>query len=214
MFCISPKGGGTGLNLTAADIVIHYDPWWNVAVQNQATDRAHRIGQKHVVTVYKLVSEGTIEEKIIAIQERKKNWQNRCSRGGNGFRFALPRRKFSNFWDKKVVLTNLVDKKCGLLYSKETALLMNADSVRGVVRAERDLSTDRSDSLTWQILKNETHVYLWFYIADGDGSGAQRIYISLFYMRADGKCIIRAECVCVPCGRGQNKMWRLVWLFY
>ena len=111
--------------------MIHYDPWWNVAVQNQATDRAHRIGQKHVVTVYKLVSEGTIEEKIIAIQERKKNWQNRCSRGREWIPFPLPRRKFSNFWDKKVVfLTNLVDKKCGLLYSKETALLMNADSVR------------------------------------------------------------------------------------
>lgn len=72
VFCISLKAGGTGLNLTAADIVIHYDPWWNVAVQNQATDRAHRIGQKHIVTVYKLVSQGTIEEKIIAIQERKK----------------------------------------------------------------------------------------------------------------------------------------------
>ena len=72
VFCISLKAGGTGLNLTAADIVIHYDPWWNVAVQNQATDRAHRIGQKHVVTVYKLVSEGTIEEKIIGIQERKR----------------------------------------------------------------------------------------------------------------------------------------------
>lgn len=72
VFCISLKAGGTGLNLTAADIVIHYDPWWNIAVQNQATDRAHRIGQKHVVTVYKLVSEGTIEEKMIAIQERKK----------------------------------------------------------------------------------------------------------------------------------------------
>lgn len=72
VFCISLKAGGTGLNLTAADIVIHYDPWWNVAVQNQATDRAHRIGQKHVVTVYRLVTEGTIEEKIMAIQERKK----------------------------------------------------------------------------------------------------------------------------------------------
>ena len=60
------------MNLTAADIVIHYDPWWNVAVQNQATDRAHRIGQKNVVTVYRLVSEGTIEEKILAMQERKR----------------------------------------------------------------------------------------------------------------------------------------------
>ena len=72
VFLISLKAGGTGLNLTSASTVIHYDPWWNVAVQNQATDRAHRIGQKHVVTVYKLVAEGTIEEKIIDIQERKK----------------------------------------------------------------------------------------------------------------------------------------------
>ncbi len=72
VFCISLKAGGTGLNLTVADIVIHYDPWWNIAVQNQATDRAHRIGQKNVVTVYKLVSQGTIEEKIIDIQEKKR----------------------------------------------------------------------------------------------------------------------------------------------
>lgn len=72
VFCISLKAGGTGLNLTAADIVIHYDPWWNVAVQNQATDRAYRIGQKNVVTVYKLVTEGTIEERIIEMQEKKK----------------------------------------------------------------------------------------------------------------------------------------------
>ena len=72
VFCISLKAGGTGLNLTAADIVIHYDPWWNVAVQNQATDRAYRIGQKNVVTVYKLVTEGTIEEKIIEMQEKKR----------------------------------------------------------------------------------------------------------------------------------------------
>ncbi len=71
VFCISLKAGGTGLNLTAADIVIHYDPWWNVAVQNQATDRAHRIGQENVVTVYKLVTQGTIEEKMIEIQNRK-----------------------------------------------------------------------------------------------------------------------------------------------
>lgn len=72
VFCISLKAGGTGLNLTAADIVIHYDPWWNVAVQNQATDRAHRIGQTNVVTVYKLVTQGTIEEKIMDIQEKKR----------------------------------------------------------------------------------------------------------------------------------------------
>ena len=72
VFCISLKAGGTGLNLTAADIVIHYDPWWNVAVENQATDRAHRIGQKNVVTVYKLIAKGTIEEKIIKLQQMKK----------------------------------------------------------------------------------------------------------------------------------------------
>lgn len=72
VFCISLKAGGTGLNLTAADIVIHYDPWWNLAVQNQATDRAHRIGQKNVVTVYKLIVKGTIEENIVKLQERKR----------------------------------------------------------------------------------------------------------------------------------------------
>ena len=71
VFFISLKAGGTGLNLTAADIVIHVDPWWNVAAQNQATDRAHRIGQKQVVSVMKLVARNTIEEKIIALQEKK-----------------------------------------------------------------------------------------------------------------------------------------------
>ena len=71
VFCISLKAGGTGLNLTAADVVIHFDPWWNVAVQNQATDRAHRIGQKNVVTVCRLIAKGTIEEKILELQERK-----------------------------------------------------------------------------------------------------------------------------------------------
>lgn len=72
VFCISLKAGGTGLNLTAADIVIHYDPWWNLAVQNQATDRAHRIGQENVVVVYKLIASGTIEENIQKLQEKKR----------------------------------------------------------------------------------------------------------------------------------------------
>ncbi len=72
VFLISLKAGGTGLNLTGADIVIHYDPWWNAAAQNQATDRAHRIGQKHTVTVYKLIARHTIEEKILELQENKK----------------------------------------------------------------------------------------------------------------------------------------------
>ena len=69
---ISLKAGGVGLNLTAADTVIHYDPWWNPAAENQATDRAHRIGQTKPVFVYKLVIEGSLEEKIISLQERKK----------------------------------------------------------------------------------------------------------------------------------------------
>lgn len=72
VFLISLKAGGTGLNLTGADIVIHYDPWWNAAAQNQATDRAHRIGQTHTVTVYKLITRHTIEEKILELQENKK----------------------------------------------------------------------------------------------------------------------------------------------
>lgn len=72
VFLISLKAGGTGLNLTSADIVVHFDPWWNPAVESQATDRAHRIGQKNVVEVIKLISKGTIEEKVVALQEEKK----------------------------------------------------------------------------------------------------------------------------------------------
>ena len=72
VFLISLKAGGVGLNLTAADVVIHYDPWWNLAAQNQATDRAHRIGQKRSVSVMRLIAQGTIEEKIVALQESKR----------------------------------------------------------------------------------------------------------------------------------------------
>jgi len=71
IFLISLKAGGVGLNLTAADTVIHYDPWWNPAVENQATDRAHRLGQTKPVFVYKLIVAGSIEEKIVAMQEQK-----------------------------------------------------------------------------------------------------------------------------------------------
>lgn len=71
VFLISLKAGGTGLNLTAADTVIHYDPWWNPAVERQATDRAYRIGQDKPVFVYKLIGKGTVEEKIQALQQRK-----------------------------------------------------------------------------------------------------------------------------------------------
>ncbi|MDO8347195.1 MAG: DEAD/DEAH box helicase [Rugosibacter sp.] len=72
LFLISLKAGGTGLNLTAADTVIHYDPWWNPAVEEQATARAHRIGQDKPVFVYKLMTQGTVEEKILALQGRKR----------------------------------------------------------------------------------------------------------------------------------------------
>ena len=71
VFLISLKAGGAGLNLTGADVVIHYDPWWNLAAQNQATDRAHRIGQTRQVTVYKLLLKDTIEEKILELQNAK-----------------------------------------------------------------------------------------------------------------------------------------------
>ncbi len=72
VFLISLKAGGVGLNLTAADTVIHFDPWWNPAVEAQATDRAHRIGQKNVVTAYKLIARGTVEEKILSLQRKKR----------------------------------------------------------------------------------------------------------------------------------------------
>ena len=71
LFLISLKAGGVGLNLIAADTVIHYDPWWNPAVENQATDRAHRIGQDKPVFVYKMIAQGTVEEKIVQLQEKK-----------------------------------------------------------------------------------------------------------------------------------------------
>lgn len=76
IFLISLKAGGTGLNLTRADTVIHYDPWWNPAVEDQATDRTHRIGQENPVFVYKLITSGTVEEAILGMQERKRQLVN------------------------------------------------------------------------------------------------------------------------------------------
>ncbi|MCK4564422.1 MAG: SNF2 helicase associated domain-containing protein [Verrucomicrobia bacterium] len=73
VFLMSLKAGGTGLNLTGADMVIHFDPWWNPAVEAQATDRAHRIGQKRTVYSVKLITKGTVEEKVVAMQQRKQN---------------------------------------------------------------------------------------------------------------------------------------------
>ncbi|MGH8140263.1 MAG: SNF2-related protein [Steroidobacteraceae bacterium] len=83
LFLISLKAGGTGLNLTAADTVIHYDPWWNPAVEAQATDRAHRIGQDKPVFVYKLIAQGTVEEKIMQLQAAKYALANRLYTQGN-----------------------------------------------------------------------------------------------------------------------------------
>ena len=76
VFLISLKAGGTGLNLICADMVIHYDPWWNISTENQATDRAYRIGQKNNVQVYKLITKNSIEEKIYELQEKKEELAN------------------------------------------------------------------------------------------------------------------------------------------
>jgi len=72
VFLISLKAGGTGLNLTAADVVVHFDPWWNPAAEAQATDRAHRIGQDKQVNVYKFITTGTVEEKVLELQKGKR----------------------------------------------------------------------------------------------------------------------------------------------
>ena len=91
VFLISLKAGGTGLNLTGADVVIHYDPWWNVAAQNQATDRAHRIGQTRAVSVYKLIIKDSIEEKIVKMQEAKQNLADEILSGEMGGISSLSR---------------------------------------------------------------------------------------------------------------------------
>jgi len=84
LFLISLKAGGTGLNLTAADTVIHCDPWWNPAVENQATDRAHRIGQTRGVMVYRLVARGTVEDRVIALKDRKRTLADAVIAGDTG----------------------------------------------------------------------------------------------------------------------------------
>lgn len=85
VFLISLKAGGTGLNLTGADVVIHYDPWWNMSVQNQATDRAHRLGQEKTVQVFKLMVKDTIEERIQVLQERKRDLTDAVVKEGETF---------------------------------------------------------------------------------------------------------------------------------
>ena len=86
IFLISLKAGGTGINLTSADYVIHYDPWWNPAVESQATDRTHRIGQTKQVFSYKLICQDTVEEKILKLQHMKKGVADSIIPGGDAFK--------------------------------------------------------------------------------------------------------------------------------
>ena len=89
VFLLSLKAGGTGLNLTAADYVVHLDPWWNPAVQQQATDRAHRIGQDKPVVSCRFVAEGTVEERILELQAAKRDLANAALGTEGGFVRAL-----------------------------------------------------------------------------------------------------------------------------
>jgi SNF2 family DNA or RNA helicase len=89
LFLISLKAGGTGLNLTAAETVIHYDPWWNPAVERQATDRAHRIGQTKPVFVHKLIASNTVEERILEMQARKSDLATALLEGSENTSFSL-----------------------------------------------------------------------------------------------------------------------------
>jgi len=99
VFLISLKAGGTGLNLTGADTVIHYDPWWNPAAEDQATDRAHRIGQTQTVQVIRLVTRGTIEESILQLQERKRNLIGQIVKPGGTFLDALSMEEIRSLFD-------------------------------------------------------------------------------------------------------------------
>ena len=83
LFLISLKAGGSGLNLTAADFVVHMDPWWNPAVEDQASDRAHRIGQKRPVTIYRMVAKDTIEDKIVDLHKHKRDLANSLLEGSD-----------------------------------------------------------------------------------------------------------------------------------
>jgi non-specific serine/threonine protein kinase len=90
-FLVSLKAGGVGLNLTAADYVVHIDPWWNPAVEMQATDRTHRIGQDKPVFIYKLIARDSVEEKILQLQDRKRNLVNSLITTDTGFFKSLTR---------------------------------------------------------------------------------------------------------------------------
>jgi SNF2 family DNA or RNA helicase len=100
VFLISLKAGGVGLNLTKADTVIHYDPWWNSAAEQQASDRAHRIGQKNAVFVYKLIAQNTVEEKIAALQARKAELGQTINQQAQqtGAKFSVALEELLNLW--------------------------------------------------------------------------------------------------------------------
>ena len=99
VFLISLKAGGTGLNLTGADVVIHYDPWWNVSAQNQATDRVHRIGQKNSVQIYKLIAKKTIEEKILIMQRDKAELADKIIQEGENALTKMSKQEILNLFE-------------------------------------------------------------------------------------------------------------------
>jgi SNF2 family DNA or RNA helicase len=99
-FLVSLKAGGTGLNLIGADMVIHYDPWWNPAAEDQASDRAYRIGQTRAVQVIKLAVEGTIEEKVLQMQGRKKDLIDTVIRPGETFISKLSKEQMLALFEK------------------------------------------------------------------------------------------------------------------
>ena len=101
VFLISLKAGGTGLNLTGADMVIHFDPWWNPAVEDQATDRAYRLGQKNNVQVLKFITKNTVEEKIYELQERKKSLIDQMIQPGENFLTKLSEEEIRDLFARR-----------------------------------------------------------------------------------------------------------------
>ena len=99
-FLISLKAGGTGLNLTGADMVIHFDPWWNPAVEDQATDRAYRLGQRNNVQVLKFITKDTIEEKIYQLQEKKKSLIDHMIQPGENFLSKLTNEEIAALFER------------------------------------------------------------------------------------------------------------------
>ena len=98
IFLISLKAGGTGLNLTSAEVVIHFDPWWNVSAQNQATDRAYRIGQHNNVQVVKLIAKDTIEEKIMQLQSLKQDLSDSIIHNNEGIITSMSKEELMNLF--------------------------------------------------------------------------------------------------------------------